>query len=258
MYRAVVSTALDERDRAVGAILIGEALLASCEQAQRIGEPGTPEAWRTIRDAHDQFPEIWRQFDRARRVLAQRGIAVPGYDELRPTVRVHLATGDDDSVRVDAAALDDARCAADELRLAVPGADWAAIEKRTRGLVAAPLTRQKRNRLIVGSLVIPFTLAVCAWVHGLVPDKKIDHGADMRRELADIAQQRRIKIVELQRTLDGKHCQPPTAHELSKQLVMDGRRDDADAFVIQYTSECGEDPEVVKWARRRVRDSLEK
>lgn len=262
MYRAVVSTALDERDRAVGAILIGETLIASCEEARQIGEPGTPEAWRAIRDAHDEFPEIWRQFDRARRVLAQRGVNVPGYDELRPHVRTRLATGsdadDDQLLRVDAAALDDARRAADELRLAVPGADWVAIEKRTSGLVAAPLTRRKRNRLIVSALVIPFTIAVYAWISALVPEKKVDRGADMRRELADIAQQRRVRIVELQHTLDGKHCQPPTAHELSKQLVMDGRRDDADAFVVQYTTECGEDPEVVKWARRRVRDSIMK
>src|SRR4051812_32843111 len=167
MYRAVVTSALDERDRAIGAILIGESLLASCEDARQISEPGTPDAWRAIQNAHDEFPEIWRQFDRARRVLAQRGVNVPGYDELRPHVHTRLATGsdaDDDQLRLDPAALDDARRAAEELRLAVPGADWDEIEKRTSGLVAAPLTRRKRNRLIVGALLIPFTIAVYAWI----------------------------------------------------------------------------------------------
>jgi hypothetical protein len=127
MYRDA-KTALDERDRAVGAILIGEALIATCERARVIGEAHGPDAWRAIRDAHDDFPEIWRSLDRARHVLATRGINVIGYDELRPHVRTRLATGgadtDADKVRVDPAALDDARRAAHELKLAVPGADW--------------------------------------------------------------------------------------------------------------------------------------
>src|SRR3954470_1938214 len=98
MYRAVATTALDERDRAVGAILIGESLIAACDRARVVGVAGTAEGWRAIQDAHDAFPEIWRQFDRARRVLAQRGVNVGGYDELRPHVHTQLATGDDESL----------------------------------------------------------------------------------------------------------------------------------------------------------------
>src|SRR5258706_13410377 len=121
MYRDA-ATLLDERDRAVGAILISEALIASCERAQVIGETAGSEIWRAIRDAQEDFPEIWRYLDRARRVLAQRGVNVAGYDELRPNVRTRLATSnedDADAVRVDPAALDDARRATDELKLAV-------------------------------------------------------------------------------------------------------------------------------------------
>src|SRR5882724_5457002 len=110
MYRDA-PTALDERDRAVGAILIGEALLASCERARVVGRAAGPQAWRAIREAHDDFPEIWRSLDRARQVLARRGVNVTGYDELRPHARTRLASGGDDAdaVRVDPAALDDAR-----------------------------------------------------------------------------------------------------------------------------------------------------
>src|SRR4051794_19026208 len=101
MYRDATMN-LDERDGAVGAILIGEALIASCERARLIGQTDRPEAWRAIRDAHDDFPEIWRSLDRARHVLAQRGINVTGYDELRPHVRTQLAAlADADVVRVD-------------------------------------------------------------------------------------------------------------------------------------------------------------
>jgi hypothetical protein len=249
MYRDA-KPSLDERDRAVGSILIGEALIASCERAQVIGETAGPPAWRAIRDAHDDFPEIWRSLDRARQVLARRGINVTGYDELRPRVRTRLATGggdDADAVRVDPVALDDARRATHELKLAVPGADWAAIDARTTGLVQAPLRRRKRNRIIVGMLFAAFTLAVFSWVSAIVPHKKPDRRAAMRRELAEIAQQRRIKIMELQYTL-GDRCDPPRARELTKQLVMDGLGADAKRFAASYTARCGVDPDVVRWA----------
>src|SRR6185436_4590136 len=160
MYRDA-NAALDERDRAVGAILIGEALIASCERAQVIGDAHGPSSWRAIRDAHDDFPEIWHSLDRARHVLAQRGANVTGYDELRPHVRTRLATGGDDAdaVRVDPAALDDARRSTDELKLAVPGADWAEIEQRTTGLVAAPL-RCGRHGVVYGAMVAAFVIGV--------------------------------------------------------------------------------------------------
>jgi len=250
MYRDAHAN-LDERDRAVGAILIGEALIASCERAQVIGDAHGPCSWRAIRDAHDDFPEIWRSLDQARQVLAQRGANVTGYDELRPHVRSRLATGgedaDADDLRLDPVAIDDARRAAEELKLAVPGADWAAIEQRTSGLVHAPLLHHRRNRLVVGALVLLFTFAVLSWLSALVPHAKPDRYAAMRRELAEIALQRRLKIIELQYSL-GDRCDPPRAHQLAKQLVMDGRGPDAKQFAASYTARCGEDPDVVRWA----------
>jgi hypothetical protein len=243
-------TALDERDRAVGAILIGEALLASCERARVIGQSDGPDAWRAIRDAHDEFPEIWRSLDRARHVLARRGVNVTGYDELRPHVRTHLAAlaGDAEAFQVDAAALDDARRATHELKLAVPGADWAAIERRTSGLVQAPLTGRPRNRLIVSGLVATVVVVALLGIPSLAPVRKpIPHDDAMRRQIAEIAQQRKHKIVELQASL-GERCDPRQAHELARQLVLDGRGADVRQFAAAYTERCGEDPVVVHWA----------
>jgi len=248
MYRDASAT-LDERDRAVGAILIGEALIASCERARVIGLADSPSAWRAIREAHDDFPEIWRSLDRARQVLARRGVNVTGYDELRPHVRTRLATGGDDTdaARVDPAALDDARRATDELKLAVPGADWAGIEQRTTGLVHVPLLRRRRNRVIAGAVIAGFTIAVLSWLSAITPSKRPDRAAAMRRELADITQQRRLKIMELERTF-GERCDPGQARELTKLLVMDGRGPDARAFAAIYAGHCGEDSVVAHWA----------
>ena len=247
MYRDG-STALDERDRAVGAILIGEALIASCERARQLGQTDGPDAWRAIRDAHDDFPEIWRSLDRARQELARRGVNVIGYDELRPHVRTRLASpSSDDVVRVDPGALDDARRAADELRLAVPGADWAAIEQRTSGLVHEALGMPRRTRLIRGGLVAALTVGVLVWGASLMPSRKLDRAELMRREIAQIAQQRKVKIIWLRASLADR-CDPPTAQELARQLVMDGRGLDARDFAAIYAERCGEDPVVARWA----------
>jgi hypothetical protein len=255
MYRDAPA-ALDERDRAVGAILIGEALLASCERAGVLGRSAGPEAWRAIRDAHDEFPEIWRSLDRARAVLARRGVNVTGYDELRPHVRTHLARpssegpdgdGDAEVVLVDPMALDDARRATDALKLAVPGADWAAIDQRTSGLVHAPLIHRRRNRLVLGGAVAMFAVVIGAWIASLAPRQKPDRRDALRRELAEIAQQRKIRIIALQASLVDR-CDPPAAHELARQLVMDGRGLDARQFASLYADRCGDDPVVARWA----------
>src|SRR5256885_9429114 len=86
MYRDG-STRVDEHDRAIGAVLIAEAVLASCEDAAgRMTAVTTLEAdrWRAVMEVHDTYPEIWRHLDRARRELAPRGTNTIAYDELRP------------------------------------------------------------------------------------------------------------------------------------------------------------------------------
>jgi hypothetical protein len=181
-------------------------------------------------------------------VLARRGVNVMGYDELRPHVRTRLATSGEDAeaVHVDPAALDDARRATGELKLAVPGTDWAAIEKRTSGLVHLPQLR-KRNRPVVAALIALFVVAAIMWVSSLSPRSRHDRGDTMRREIAEIAQQRRVRIVELQGAI-GERCEPVSAHELAKALVMDGRTDDAKSFAADYTGRCGEDDVIARWA----------
>jgi hypothetical protein len=250
MYRDAIAT-LDERDRAVGAILIGEALIASCERARLLGQSDAPDAWRAMRDAHDDFPEIWRSLDRARHELARRGVNVTGYDELRPHVRSRLGTAseadDAEAVRVDPVALDDARRATDELKLAVPGADWAAIERRTTGLVAAPLVARRRHHLILAGFAFAFGFVALTWMSALTPRKRVDRRDAMRQELAQIAEQRRGRIAELQRALD-ERCDPPVAQELAKQLVMDGRGGEARLFATDYAERCGEDEVIERWA----------
>jgi hypothetical protein len=250
MYRDATTT-LDERDRAVGAILIGEALIASCEHARVLGQAARPDAWRAIRDAHDDFPEIWRSLDRARAELARRGINVTGYDELRPHVRSRLATASDDNdasaVQIDPAALDDARRATAELKLAVPGADWAAIDRRTTGLVAAPLVHRRRNRLVLAGFALAFGFVAVTWLSALAPRKRIDRRDAMRQELAQIADQRRVQILELQRALEDR-CDAPTARTLARQLVMDGRGLDARQLAADYAARCGADEVVARWA----------
>jgi hypothetical protein len=143
--------------------------------------------------------------------------------------------------------LEDAKRAIAELKLAVPGADWEAIEARTAGLVAAPLSRRRRNRLAVASVTGVFLLAVLAWLLALVPEHHARRGEAMRRELAQIKVDRKVKIDELSARI-GLRCDPNDAHELVKLLVLDGRGPDAKAFGEDYVLRCGDDPVVEHWA----------
>jgi hypothetical protein len=250
MYRDSANV-LDEHDRAVGAILIGEALASTCDRAAVIvGDPDAvpaPERWRAVADANDAYPEIWRHLDRARRVLAARGANTAAYDELRPHAR-RAPTSNDDEPAIDGAALDDARRAIAELKLAVPGADWDAIEVRTQGLVRAPLSRRRRQRLALGAVIGAFALLVTGWMHSVVPRHKPDRAEILQGELETIVMQRKMNI-DLARAAVAAHpCDAPRARELAKLLAQDDRAPDARTFADSFTARCGGDDELEKWA----------
>ncbi|MEO6775737.1 MAG: hypothetical protein ABI467_22445 [Kofleriaceae bacterium] len=248
MYRDSAQS-LDEHDRAVGAILIGEALVDNCDHAAaRVGVDtiATRDRWRAVHEVHDTYPEIWRHLDRARGLLARRGGNTIAYDELRPHVK--RAATDGDAQRVDTTALDEAKRAIAELKLAVPGADWKAIAARTAGLVELPLGNTRRNqRLGVGVLVAALVFTTIAWFIAIIPVHKPSRHEVMRKELAGIKHERKAQI-ELLRAELGDRCLPSTAHDLVRQLVLDGRTTDAYDFGIAYTTRCGDDAVVDDWA----------
>lgn len=246
MYRDSAN-ALDERDRAVGAILIGEALVEECDRAAHTLNADAlshHDRWRTITDIHDTYPEIWRHLDRARSLLATRGANTMRYDELRP--RAHRAPTNAEG-EIDKSAIDDARRAIEDLKLAVPGADWKAIDERTTHLLDKPLERAKGQRFMLLAVVTLFLFAVAGWVISLIPAEKVNRREAMRRELSEISQQRKLRI-ELVRVEIGQRCDVERARELTRLLVMDGRTADAHSFGLDYLSRCGDDEVVDNWA----------
>lgn len=247
MYRDE-SHDVDEHDRAVGAILIGESMLAQCERgADRIRNPHDSERWRAMREIQDDYPEIWRQLDRARDVLAARGANTMAYEEMRPTVRRSVAIEHEDhSQSIDTEALEDARRAVAQLKLAVPGADWKAIARRTHDLVEMPAFRRS-NRAGVFGIVSFVALAIVTWFLSSIPEDKVDERELMRQELAQVAQQRKVKLQYLQLAV-GERCDPPVAHEYVRLLVMDGQGPEAERFADVYLGRCGEDTVVENWA----------
>lgn len=240
---------LDEHDRAVGAILIGEALIAECDAKSQL-EKGDPKRWRAMRDLHDDYPEVWRQLDRAKKILDKRGANTTGYEELRGHVKPTLVVsgqGDSDDQQIDRGALDDVRRAIGELKLAVPGTDWKGIAKRTNDLAATPKLR-KRHRLLATTIISAFVLAIVAWSFAVMPAKKVDQKEVMRQEIADVAAQRVQRIERLGLVIKNI-CDPATAHEYIKLLVLDGQKDSAVAFHEDYTGRCGDDRVVENWAK---------
>ncbi len=247
MYRDE-SHDVDEHDRAVGAILIGESLLAQCERgADQIRDPHDSDRWRAMRAIQDDYPEIWRQLDRARDVLAARGANTMAYEEMRPSVRRSVAVENEDHTQsVDTEALEDARRAVAQLKLAVPGADWKAIAKRTHDLVEMPQFRTS-NRWAVFGVVSFVALAIVTWFLSSIPEDQVDERELMRQELVQVAHQRKVKLQYLQLAV-GERCDPPVAHEYVKLLVMDGQGPEAERFADTYLGRCGEDTVVENWA----------
>ncbi len=253
MYRDSANR-LDERDRAVGAILIAEALVASCDRAiERVHADATPYAdrWRAVTDVHDTYPEIWRHLDRARRELAGRGDNTVKFDELRPVApRAPSRSEEASEPTVDTVALDAAKRAIAELKLAVPGADWDAIDRRTQGLVAAPLVRRRRYFVSVGVAVTAFALVATTWFVGMLPKHKPDPDAELRRELAQISidQQLRISVLMDDVAHIESRCDAPRAGELTRLLAQQGQGELARQFAATYFQHCATDRTIEMWA----------
>ena len=248
MYRDVAS-GLDEHDRAVGSILIVEQLLDACGREADVARQADSQQqtrWQAIGRFHDALHDLWRLMDRARDDLARRGANTVAYDELRPHARrapSKVGEGGD----LDTSPLDDARAALETLMLAVPGTDWKAIAARTQGLVASPIARRRRQRWSIAAVIAGLALAMVTWGFAITPPKKPDRRAAMHKELVQIAEQRKVRIAELQVVL-GPDCLPAEAHELVRLLVLDGQTDEARAFADGYGERCGEDTVVEHWA----------
>ncbi len=159
MYRDP-SCRVDEHDRAVGAVLIAEAILTGCDAAVlRVTavDGSAADRWRAVMELHDTYPEVWRHMDRARAELARRGSNTMAFDELRPgaprcAVKELRPVAEVvvDGSAIDKVALDAARRGIETLKLALPGCDWSDIGKRTDAVGQTALTRHDRPRLVVG------------------------------------------------------------------------------------------------------------
>jgi hypothetical protein len=235
-----------DHDRAVAAIQIADGLIADCAaSAAALGGPERHERWNALRTIHDGYPELWNQLDTARRILARRGANTTGYDELRAQVSPITVAKLDGSRPPEPIVIDDARRALEELRLAVPGADWQELEDRGKKLAATRIAR--RGRLAIVALVSGFALAVSVWGTAMLPKYRPSQAMLLRAELAEVVAMRRARIEELSMTIRDV-CDRPRVLELMRLYVMDGRFEVAKAYGERYEVRCGEDMAVRKWA----------
>jgi hypothetical protein len=247
MYRDD-STFLDEHDRAVGAIQIADELINACmDTSKRLSR--AEHRWRAVNEIQDEYAELWRQLDSARRLLSSRGANTMQYDELRDDVVSVLKVRDDG---VDTKPLGDARRAVEALRLAMPGADWKAIEARTRRLTTGTTFMRRGQKVAFAGVVVVFLCAVATWAASSIPGPKINSRAEariqMRKELAVVVDERRDRIDQLELLIGGR-CDRRNVMEYVKLLAMEGRYDKAYGYGEDYTARCGADPEVSKWSR---------
>lgn len=247
MYRDD-STHLDEHDRAVGAIQIADGLIGACTDASKRLE-SAEHRWRAVNEIQDEYAELWRQLDAARRLLASRGANTMQYDELREGITPVLVVRDDG---VDTKPLDEARRAVETLRLAMPGADWKAIEARTRRLTTGATFVRRGQRIAFAGVAVVFLLAVGTWAASSVPEQRVDPRIEarmqMKKELAVVVDERKDRIDQLALLIGGR-CDRRNVMEYVKLLVMDGQFAQAYGYGEDYSARCGDDPEVRKWSR---------
>jgi hypothetical protein len=119
------------------------------------------------------------------------------------------------------------------------------MKTKTREQTTSIRTRGQLSALAggLGFTLITFAAVVAQLPSGPPPSPR----QLMKDELAEIAQQRRARIAELQATAPGERCHPPSAHELARLLVMDGQGPAARRFADAYEQRCGDDPVVRKW-----------
>lgn len=251
MYRDASPQPAHDRaaDRAIGAIQLAEGLIASCAGAvARLNESARAERWIAARELHEDYPEIWRQLDGARATLVASGANTLGYDELRAGAAPVLPALSfaDRGRELDPGALDDARRAAAELRLAMPAIDWTAVDARVHAAASTRLA-PRRHRTAVIAVLLVLGLAIATWVVAMIPEQRPNRDAELRRELAEIVTDRRDRIADL-RLIIGDRCDRQNVHELMRLLVMDGRWYEARPYADGYEARCGEDPVVRKWA----------
>lgn len=247
MYRDD-STSLDEHDRAVGAIQIADGLIVECLNASK-RLASAEHRWRAVREIQDEYEELWRQLDGARRLLVNRGANTQGFDELRTQIVPVLVLED---TGVDTTPLEDARRAVAELRLAMPGADWKAIEARTRGLTTnAKLVRGGHRIVAFAGVALMFLAAVGAYAASTVPvpqlDPRVEERLAMQQELATVVDNRKDRIDQLALMIGGR-CDRPNVVEYVQLLAKDGRWDTAYTYGEDYLRRCGEDPTVRTWS----------
>ena len=247
MYRDD-STHLDEHDRAVGAIQIADGLIAACRDASK-RLVSAEHRWRAVNEIQDEYAELWRQLDAARRLLASRGANTMQYDELRDDVTPVLLVKEDG---VDTKPLEDARRAVETLRLAMPGADWKGIEARTRGLTNGTTFVRRGQLLAAAGVAVVFACAVATWAASTMfekrPDPRVEARIQMKKELAVVVEDRKDRIDQLALLIGGR-CDRQNVMEYVKLLVMDGQFESAYGYGEDYAVRCGEDPEVQKWSR---------
>ena len=96
-------------------------------------------------------------------------------------------------------------------------------------------------------VVVLFTLANAA--ANMLPMHLPTRAEIRHTEERSLIEERRTRIAALLALPE--HCSPVVAHELARDLVLDGRS--ARAYADAYERRCGEDPVMTHWGHAPVR-----
>ena len=238
MYRDTAST-LDEHDRAVGAILIGEALVETCEQAQAVERsPRLHDSWRAFAEASVLSRGLAPPRPRAQGARAAR----PQHRRLRRAAAARRRS------RSPAARRSTARRSTKRSARSASSSSRCPAPTGTRSRLAPPASSARRSRAEQqqrSSSARPPVALLGARVSRRSSRAPADAPRGDARRTRQIAQQRKLKIPRSCGSRWARVASRPRRTSLVKLLVLDGRGPDAKAFGADYVVRCGED-EVVE------------
>jgi hypothetical protein len=253
------------RDPAVDAVLTAETLL---EQFHTLLPKLTSLMPADVAEATGQaqhlYPEIWAQLDRARALVAGRGVDTTAYDELRAQQPASMLGVDQVGIRDEAtqiavflaagtfvASLGAKRSVANRgglaaahqaielLQATLPGVAWTAERNAERSVMAGHLQelgRARATKLLIGVLALGVVGALGFGIVKLLEKPK-------EETLVETAQR---EIAELEARLETESCDASAAEQLVVKLRILGKPRRARDVGHQFLTQCGDNENIRK------------
>jgi hypothetical protein len=263
------------RDHAVDAILTAETLFGQfLDLVPRLKSLLPADVSVAMGEARSLYPELWAALDRGRTALRERGVDVPGYDELRarqPAAmdgfqvhndeRAELGNVETAAVLVffgglgatlhslgakqgeaNASGLKDARTALDALRNAMPEVDWKSLrhtEARATASALDDFARARRKKLVIGAAAVAALALTGVGLIKIFEKSRAPTAEEEAEQRAIEYREASDEIRELNDVLRANPCDAQAAERRVALFQANSRPGTARKLAKKFLDQCG-------------------